>query len=109
MRLYVCWGTWRRPGVESLEHACGAAYHALREAGIEPELVRSYGWRRLPRALNRTRGRREVEQLTGSIEVPVLVTDDGQVVAGSEAIRAFAAARSRASAAAPSRPPRSGP
>jgi len=41
MRLYVCWGTWKRPGVESLEHACGAAYHALREAGVEPELVRS--------------------------------------------------------------------
>ncbi|HSP73102.1 MAG TPA: hypothetical protein VLN26_12070 [Gaiellaceae bacterium] len=108
MRLYVCWGTWKRPGVGRPDHPCGTAYHALRDAGYEPEVVRSYGWRVLPRVFNRMRGRRDAEELTGSPDVPVLVTDDGHVVAGSEAIRAFAAARSRASGAARSRPPQSG-
>ena len=91
MRLYVCWGTWKRPGVGRRDHPCGTAYHALREAGYEPEVVRSYGWRLLPARFNRTRGRRAVRELTGSVDVPVLVDDDGVVVAGSAAIAAFAA------------------
>lgn len=45
-----------------------------------------------PNALNRTRGRREVKQLTGRTMVPVLVTDVGETIAESKAIVAWARA-----------------
>jgi hypothetical protein len=85
MKLYVCWGTWKpapRPG----GHPCGSAYHALKDAGHDPEVVRSYGFAPLPAILNRTRGRREVQELTGNRWVPTLVLDDGTVIDGSRQI-----------------------
>ena len=84
MKLYICWGTFPspRPG----GHPCANAYHALADAGHDPELIRSYGWALLPGALNRTRGRREVQELTGNRWVPTLVLDDGAVIDGSQAI-----------------------
>lgn len=84
MKLYVCYGTFSspRPG----GHACGNAYHALKDAGYEPEVVRSYGLGLLPGVLNRTRGRREVNELTGNRWVPTLLLDDGAVVDGSREI-----------------------
>ena len=90
MKLYVCWGTFSspRPG----GHPCGNAYHALRDAGHDPEVVKSYGLGLLPSALNRTRGRREVKELTGNQWVPTLVLDDGTVIDGSKAIVGWAAA-----------------
>ena len=42
MKIYVCYGTWKpapRPG----GHPCGHAYHALVDAGYDPEVIRSYG------------------------------------------------------------------
>ena len=86
MKLYICWGTfpapWRPGG-----HPCRNAYSALREAGHDPELVKSYGTAWLPDVLaNRTEGRREVKRLTGDTTVPVLVTDDGEVVKDSKRI-----------------------
>lgn len=84
MKLYVCYGTFKaapRPG----GHPCGNAHHALREAGHDPEVVKSYGLAGLS-FLNKTQGRREVKELTGSETVPVLVTDDGQVVHESQRI-----------------------
>jgi hypothetical protein len=89
MRLYVCWGTFTttpRPG----GHPCGKAYRALREAGHDPEVIRSYGAGILPGIFNQTRGRREAKELTGSHTVPVLVTDDGEVVSDSKKIVAWA-------------------
>ena len=50
MKLYVCYGTWKpapRPG----GHPCGNAYHALKDAGYEPEVKRSYGLGPFPSAL----------------------------------------------------------
>lgn len=88
MRLYVCWNTGRGP----LGHPCGDAHHALREAGHDPTVVKAYGLSRLPRVFNRTAGRREVERLTGDLTVPVLVTDDGQVIRESSRIVAWARA-----------------
>ena len=78
MSFYVCYGTFSspRPG----GHPCGNAYNALKEAGHDPEVVKSYGLGILPDVFNRTKGRREVKELTGSNTVPVLVTDDGEVV-----------------------------
>jgi len=85
MKLYVCWGTFQVPGMRS--HACRNAYHALRDADHEPEVTRSYGFGPLPDV---TRGRREVKRLTGQSWVPVLVTDDGEVVQESKQIIAWA-------------------
>ena len=83
MKLYVCYGTFTaapRPG----GHPCGNAYHALRDAGFDPEVKKVYGWGVLPNALNPTR--REVRELTGQNSVPVLVTDDGEVIQDSKRI-----------------------
>jgi hypothetical protein len=90
MKLYICWGTFQtiRPG----GHPCANAAKALTKAGYEPEVIKSYGLAPLPKALNRTRGRTEVEELTGNRWVPTLVLDDGTVVDGSQAIVAWAEA-----------------
>ena len=89
MKLYVCWGVFTaapRPG----GHPCGNAYTALKEAGHDPEVVKSYGWGIFPDFLNQTSGRKEVKKLTGNSWVPVLVTDDDQVIQGSKEIAAWA-------------------
>ena len=53
MKLYVCWGTfpvpWRLGG-----HPCRNAYTALKEAGHDPEVVKSYGLAILPGFMNQT-------------------------------------------------------
>jgi glutathione S-transferase-like protein len=84
VKLYICYGTFQtpRPG----GHPCANAYEALREAGWEPELVKSYGLGILPDFLNRTRGRREAKELTGKTWVPLLVTDAGEAVQDSKRI-----------------------
>jgi glutathione S-transferase len=98
MKLYICWGTFQtpRPG----GHPCANAYKALREAGHDPELVKSYGLAFLPEIFNKTPGRQEVKRLTGNVWVPVLVTDDGEVIADSKAIVAWANEHPAVSAAA---------
>ena len=43
MKLDVCYGTFTttpRPG----GHPCGNAYRALKGAGHDPEVIRTYGW-----------------------------------------------------------------
>jgi hypothetical protein len=94
VRLYVCWGTWSgatpRPFRRADAHPCGVAYDALRKAGHDPQVTRCFGWEALPSIFNLTRGRRKVKELTGDILVPVLVTDDGEVVAGSAEIADWA-------------------
>ena len=84
MKLYVCYGTWKpapRPG----GHPCGNAYHALVDAGHDPEVVRAYGLGPLPDIVN-TPHRREVRRLTGTAWVPILILDDGTVIDGSHQI-----------------------
>jgi hypothetical protein len=90
VKLDVCYGTWKtapRPG----GHPCGNAYHALVEAGHDPEVIRSYGLGALPDFLNPPR-RREVKRLTGNSWVPVLIADDGTVIDGSQQIVDWAGA-----------------
>ena len=91
MKLYVCYGTWKpapRPG----GHPCGVAYHALRDAGYDPEVKRAYGLGPLPFLNHLTSGRREVKNLTGNWWVPVMVADDGTVIQGSREIEEWAQA-----------------
>jgi Glutathione S-transferase, N-terminal domain len=96
MKLYICWGTfpapWRPGG-----HPCRNAYTALKEAGHEPEVVKSYGLGPLP---DMTQGRKEVKELTGQSWVPVLVTDDGEVIQDSKNIVAWAKENPKAAPAA---------
>jgi hypothetical protein len=98
MKLYVCWGTFStpRPG----GHPCRNAHRALVAAGHDPEVVKAYGLGLLPDALNATPGRREVRELTGQPMVPVLVTDDGEPIAGSKEIAAWAEAQPAGAAGA---------
>jgi hypothetical protein len=90
MKLYVCYGLFKspRPG----GHPCRNAHEALREAGYEPKVVKSYGLGLLPKAFNMTKGRKEVERLTGNRMVPALLLDDGSVIDGSQEIVAWAKA-----------------
>ena len=88
MKLYVCYGTWKpapRPG----GHPCGTAYHALRDAGYEPEVKKAYGLGPLP-AFMQPPPRREVKRLTGNYWVPILVLDDDTVIEGSQEIAEWA-------------------
>ena len=92
MKLYVCYDFFKgvrttgRPG----GHPCGNAYHALRDAGHEPEIVAVHGVG-LP-LLDKTKGRAEVEAMTGQRMVPVLVTDDGETIRESKVIAEWAQA-----------------
>ena len=91
MKLYVCYGTFTktpRPG----GHPCGNAHEALLDAGHHPEVIKSYGLAILPGLFNQTRGRKEVKELTGKYTVPVLVTDEGEVIGESKDIVAWAQA-----------------
>ena len=91
MKLYVCYGLFPspRPG----GHPCKNAAGALREAGHDPEIVRSYGLGLLPDVpFNQTSGRKRAKELTGKSMVPVLELDDGTAIGGSEEIVAWAKA-----------------
>jgi Glutathione S-transferase, N-terminal domain len=90
MKLYVCWTTIQTPRPPH-GHPCHNAYKALRDAGHDPEVIKVHGLGVGPLKLM-TDGRREVEQLTGSPVVPVLVTDDGEAINESQRIAEWAQA-----------------
>jgi len=99
MKLYVCWFT--APKVGPRDHPCGVAYHALIDAGHDPEVVYAHGWGLLPDFLNRTAGRREVRELSGgSDRLPALLLDDGELIQESQRIIAWAEANPARSPAA---------
>ena len=91
MKLYVCWTTIQTPRLGG--HPCHNAHEALRLAGYDPEVVKVRGLGIGPRFMHvMTSGRREVEELSGQRAVPVLVTDDGEVVPDSKRIVEWAEA-----------------
>jgi hypothetical protein len=83
MKLYVCWGTFPFP--QPGGHPCRNVLKALLDAGYEPEVIRVYGHGIGP-VKWMTKGRREIEALTGQPAVPVLVTDDGEAINESKRI-----------------------
>jgi hypothetical protein len=92
VKLYVCWTTIQTPRPPR-GHPCHNAEKALRDAGYEPEVIKTQGLGIGPKFLHvTTDGRREVEKLTGSTMVPVLVTDDGEVINESQRIVEWAKA-----------------
>ena len=90
----MCWGTFKtpRPG----GHPCRNAHEALKAAGWDPKVTKVHGLGPLPEALNS--GRKKVRELTGQNWVPVLVTDDGQVIQDSARIAEWAEQHPAASA-----------
>jgi hypothetical protein len=90
MKLYVCWGTFPTPRPPR-GHPCRNAYVALRGAGYDPEVIKVQGLGIGPLKVD-TEGRREVERISGQKVVPVLVTDDGEVINESQRIKAWAEA-----------------
>lgn len=81
MKLYICFTT---AGPDF--HFCARAYRALTEAGYEPEIEKVGGIGFLPKAFNKTTGRKKVSELTGNHHVPALVLDDETVVDGTQNI-----------------------
>jgi glutaredoxin len=88
--LYTC-GQKKKLG--SVGHPCGRAADALDDAGYEYEIRDLPGYRLAPWTWgDRRKGREEVKKLTGQINVPVLVLDEGQTVVGSGKIVEWAKA-----------------
>ena len=93
MKLYVCRGTFREP---FHRHPCRVAHQALVKAGYEPEVIKAGGLGVGPRFLQwTTGGRRAVEELSGQRVVPILVTDEGEVIVESNRIVRWAEAHAR--------------
>jgi glutathione S-transferase len=85
--LYTCESGKAVPAL----HPCGKAARALDQAGYE------YEWRKVKGGtlmwwtwLSRGRDRAEIKRLSGQTAVPILVLDDGDVVAGSGTIARWA-------------------
>jgi Glutathione S-transferase, N-terminal domain len=95
MKLYVCFGTFQIPAMRP--HPCRLAYEALQEAGYDPDVQKVYGIGPLP---DFTPGRREVKRLSGESWVPLLVTDDGEIIGDSKDIIAWAQANPAGAVAA---------
>ena len=90
MILYTCGQRKRGPGAV---HPCAKAAKALDEAGYEYEIRDLPGYRLAPWTWGeRRRGREEVRELTGQINLPVLLLDEGKTVAGSGNIADWAKA-----------------
>ena len=71
------------------------------EAGCDPEVTKTYGWGAAGNTLNPTR--KQIRDLTGQNWVPVLVTDDGEVIQGSTKIVEWAQAQPPADGVGPPR------
>ena len=92
MILYTCSDGKAFGGLPGpLAHPCGRAAKALDDAGHSYEMRRVKGGRlKLWTLPARARDRAEIERLSGHREVPILVLDDGGVIAGSGTIAAWA-------------------
>jgi hypothetical protein len=84
VKLYVCWNTVQVPRPPR-GHPCHNAYKALCDAGHDPEVIKLRCLGIGPIKLM-TDGRREVQELTGSPVVPVLVTDEREAINESQRI-----------------------
>ncbi len=89
MKLYTCGLKGTGP---IIAHPCSTAVHALDKAGYEYEIQTVGGYRLMPWTWRKRFGGAldEVERLSGTKEVPILVLDDGQVISGSSHIARWA-------------------
>ena len=88
MVLYTCRQKKRGPAAL---HPCAKAAKALDAAGYEYEVKAVGGYRMLPLTWgSRDEDRAEVRELSGANEVPILVLEGGEVIAGSSTIARWA-------------------
>jgi glutaredoxin len=88
--LYTC---AQEKNHASLRHACARAAKALDDAGYEYEIRVLPGYRLVPWTWGqRRKGREEVRELTGQVNVPVLLLDEGKAITGSGTIAEWAKA-----------------
>jgi glutathione S-transferase len=92
--LYTCTDGKRFGSLPGpLAHPCGRAAKALDDAGHSYEIKQVKGGAlKLWTLPSRGRDRAEIEQLSGQRAVPILVLDDGEVLAGSGRIVEWARA-----------------
>jgi hypothetical protein len=88
--LYTCPAGTHGAGAPLLKHPCGVAAKALEESGHSYGTKVVGGFKHVP--LSRIGRRREVLELTGQQDVPVLLLDDGETVVGTAEIVAWARA-----------------
>ena len=90
MILYTC---AQEKNHASLRHACARAAKALDDAGYEYEIRVLPGYRLVPWTWGqRRKDREEVRELTGQVNVPVLLLDEGKAITGSGTIAEWAKA-----------------
>jgi glutathione S-transferase len=81
-----------------IAHPCGKAAKALDDAGLAYEIEKVGGGLGMPWTWpSRAKDRAEVERLSGQRKVPILVLDNGGVVAGSGEIVEWAEEHSASS------------
>jgi glutathione S-transferase len=98
MVLYTCGQRKRGP---ALAHPCAKAGKALDDAGYRYEIKVVGSYRLMPWTWgSRDEERAEVNELSGTNEVPILVLDDGEVISGSGTIARWAREHPVARAAA---------
>lgn len=85
-------------------HPCGIAAKALDEIAFDYEIKHVRGYASMPWTWpTRRRDRTEVRELSGQNAVPILVLEDGEVIAGSDRIRRWAAVRAAQDGGVPAR------
>jgi glutathione S-transferase len=95
--LYTC--NLERKG--AAWHPCGIAAKALDEIGFDYDVEHVRGYASMPWTWpTRRRDRTEVRKLSGQNAVPILVLEDGEVIAGSARIKRWATVRAASAAIA---------
>ncbi len=89
MILYTCPARTHGANAPLFKHPCGVAAQALDTAGHLYTVKVVGGFKNLP--FSRMGKRKEIIELTGQQDVPVLLLDDRSTVIGSEQIVAWAA------------------
>jgi glutathione S-transferase len=87
--LYTCPARTHGASAPLIKHPCGVAAQALDKAGYSYEVKVVGGFKNVP--LSRRGKRKEILELTGQEDVPVLLLDDGTTVNGSGQIVTWAA------------------
>ena len=88
MLLYTCPARTSAGSMPIVQHPCGKAAKALDDAGHTYDVEVVGGFKSL--GFTRRGKRDKIRELTGQEDVPVLVTDDGEAIAGSDEIGAWA-------------------
>jgi len=89
MILYTCPAGTHGAEFPVIKHPCGVAAQALDRAGQAYTVKTVGGFKKVP--FSRIGKRKEIVELTGQEDVPVLVLDDGTAISGTAAIVDWAA------------------